>query len=373
VRLTSRLRIGGLIALAGLIISIGAAPSLLRAADHLDAPGTFQSPGSRHDADINDLYVFPNANRTRTVFALTTHPGLGLVTTGATRAYAPDVSYRINIDENGDAVPDRVFAWKFDAPGRGGRQHYALRVYTGYQARLVSVGVLLGEGVTGGSTSLPRDLRVFAGARSDPFFFDLDAFKHVAAGDSSRSFCDGKESDFFAPLNTNAIVLEVPNTLVRPKLNVWASTVGSHGVIDQIGRPAINTVFNSGDDKDTFNRIRPEKQAAYAAGRFRGNVVKTLEAYSATDAADGAYSGAQAGTLAGVLVPDVLPYEVGTVTVGALNGRAPADDVIDNELNLVTGGYPFDGRTGNGGIPSDCIAPHTDYLSTFPYLGKPHV
>ena len=52
---------------------------------------------------------------------------------------------------------------------------------------------------------------------------------------------------------------------------------------------------------------------------------------------------------------------VGTRAAGPLNGRAPADDVIDVELGLVT----------QGAITTDCIGPHT-YLSTFPYLGVAH-
>src|SRR5207249_4765461 len=52
---------------------------------------------------------------------------------------------------------------------------------------------------------------------------------------------------------------------------------------------------------------------------------------------------------------------IGTKPAGPLNGRAPADDVIDVELGLVT----------QGAITTDCVGPHT-YLSTFPYLGVAH-
>jgi hypothetical protein len=100
-------------------------------------------------------------------------------------------------------------------------------------------------------------------------------------------------------------------------------------------------------------------------------VVNTLLAFSGLDT-EGAYSADQANTLAGILLPDVLTYNVGTDTDGALNGRAPQNDPIDLELNLVTGGFAFGGRNGTGAIPSDCVGPHSDYLSSFPYLGVPH-
>lgn len=369
--LTRRARTGVCVLGAGLVIAVGGAPALVHAADHLDAPGSFQSPGARHDADINDLYVFPNADRTRTAFALTTHPGLGLVTTGASQAYATDVSYRINIDTNGDAAPDMVWELRFGRVGKDGTQSYKIREYDGRKASTLHGGAVVGKARTGAVSSIHGDGMVFAGPRSDPFFFDLDAFKHVVAGDPSRSFCDGKQADFFAPLNTNAIVIEVPNAALPANIGVWASTVGPTGLIDQMGRPAINTVFNSGTDKNTFNVTPPAQQPTAAGGKFHDNVVNTLLALSATDP-QGAYSAAEANTLAGVLLPDVLPYAVGTTTVGALNGRAPTDDVIDNELNLVTGGFAFAGRDGTGGIPSDCIGPHADYKASFPYLGDPH-
>ena len=52
--------------------------------------------------------------------------------------------------------------------------------------------------------------------------------------------------------------------------------------------------------------------------------------------------------------------------------RRPRHFHSEPELNLVTGGFGFAGRDGTGGIPSDCISAHSDYLASFPYLGTPH-
>ena len=46
----------------------------------------------------------------------------------------------------------------------------------------------------------------------------------------------------------------------------------------------------------------------------------------------------------------------------ALNGRRLQDDVIDISLGLITG----------GGLKTDNVGPHSDYLPEFPYLGTPH-
>jgi hypothetical protein len=67
--------------------------------------------------------------------------------------------------------------------------------------------------------------------------------------------------------------------------------------------------------------------------------------------------------LANFLLPDVLPYDPAVKqTDGVTNGRSLRDDVIDTELPIVT----------NGLVSTDCVGPHTDYRSVFPYLGAPH-
>ncbi len=125
-----------------------------------------------------------------------------------------------------------------------------------------------------------------------------------------------------------------------------------------MGRPAINTVFNKGNDKNTFNVTQPANQrnAITASGQtFLQVFIADLEAL-------GGYTAAQADGIAKILLPDVLTFDFSS-SAGFLNGRRLQDDVIDIELNLVT----------NGKVTGDGVGPHTDYLSEFPYLGKPHV
>ena len=58
----------------------------------------------------------------------------------------------------------------------------------------------------------------------------------------------------------------------------------------------------------------------------------------------------------------MLPYDPAVAkTDGVTNGRSLADDVIDNELPLVT----------NGLVTTDCVGPHHNYRSSFPFLGAP--
>ena len=136
---------------------------------------------------------------------------------------------------------------------------------------------------------------------------------------------------------------------------------------DQMGRPAINTVFVGSARKNEFNMTIPTQMSA----AFKTDFVNKLNAFG--------YSsnilGLNADAFAGVLVTDVLNVSLTAPTTfydgtNLLTGRALADDVIDVELTLI-----FGGATGgsNPGLTSDHVD-HNDvaFLSTFPYLASPH-
>jgi hypothetical protein len=371
-------------------LTIGAAPILTRAADHLDAPalgGTVVNgqiaPHSEHgDRDINDVYVFrapDNANRT--VIAMTVNPAINLF--GGN--FGRNVRYIFNIDRNGDNKADLAYVARFQrADDADGNQDYRVKKYTGSDARELEDGTTVAWGETNeGNATTRNNLRVWAGVRSDPFFFDLIGFIGTTTLLKTGTAVGGDglgndPTDFFANLNTNAIVISIPNSQLPDTIGVWATTTfysnGHWRKGDQMGRPAINTVFNPAADKDLFNQTAPNRQATAFDGKFRKNVIAGLKFFSSLDT-EGAYSDAQAAALASVLIPDVLKYSRSSSLPAPLNGRALADDVIDVELNVTTGGDPLDlfpNRNATGAVPGDGVGPHTDYLTHFPYLGQPH-
>jgi hypothetical protein len=372
------LRNGGLVAAAGLMLVLGGAPLLVAAADHLDAPalgglsqgGQFDPHSEHGDRDINDIYVF-DAGASHTVFAMTTNPAINLF--GG--SFGTNVRYIFNVDRNGDAVQDLAYVWRF-GPLSGGAQSYTLTRYEGANAVSLATGVPIASGSTAGNgtSSGIGGAMAFAGVRSDPFFFDLTGFVGTVFGLGTDRL--GKNpTDFFSDLNANGLVLEVPNAAIGgTHIGFWGVTTWWNGTAwmpgDQMGRPAINTVFNnslvdpnSGLDKNRFNATPPSQQRTAFGGQFKTNIVTTLENINAalqTGCSD--YGASTANAIANVLLPDMLTYTVGSHAVGPLNGRALGDDVIDTELGLTT----------NGCVTSDGVGPHTDYLSHFPYLGQPH-
>lgn len=365
-----RMRRAASLVLAGAMVAAIGPLGAAGAADHLDAPG-LTSPNNRTDLDINDVYAFAGSDNS-TVLAMTVSPLAG---PGSEFADRRDGTYHFRIDTNGDARPDIAYSF---AVHNGKVQ---VRRATGWKANSPrSLGRTVGYSWVDRARTLRDGTKVFAGLRSDPFFFDLSGFLGTVEGIGDDAL-GSDPTDFFADLNTLAIVIEVPDHKLADSIAVWATTSAPGryrwSQVDRMGRPAINTVVNSsgpivGADsnaKNVFNATQPKHDSV-----FRGGVVAALQAFSALDS-EGSYSDAQAGALADVLLPDVLTFDKSSSLPAPLNGRMLADDVIDVELRIITGGDPlglFADRDADGGVNADGVGPHDDYLDVFPYLGAPN-
>jgi hypothetical protein len=141
---------------------------------------------------------------------------------------------------------------------------------------------------------------------------------------------------------------------------------------DQMGRPAVNTVFVSASSKDAFNTTIPSEQGAMFQSMFETNLTGLSPAY-ANDGDTNAL-GLDAATFTGLLATDVLNVSLdGTTTfydgTNVLTGRALADDVITVELLLIFGGEDF---SENPTLSDDNVSTNDKEFSTsFPYLASP--
>ncbi len=147
---------------------------------------------------------------------------------------------------------------------------------------------------------------------------------------------------------------------------------GNYETSDQMGRPAINTVFIPSDMKDDYNGTIPSEQAA----KYEETIQAGLQALSPAYADEGDMNalGLDAASFASVLATDVLSVSLsGTTTffdgTNVLTGRALADDVITVELLLIFGGEDF---TENPNLSDDNVDENDkSFLSSFPYLATP--
>lgn len=196
---------------------------IIYAADHIDTPAVTNQP-----SDITDLYVFRGADANNLVFVANSQ-GLLTPTTAATAKFDANTVLEFNIDKNGDNVEDLVIQCKYDATTN------KMQVYgpvaptaTGTKSKLegnVTADVTVtAYGAAAVTNTGATGIKVFAGPRDDPFFFDLTRYKAILAGTAPGFANPG--TDTFAGTNVMSVVVEVPKSLIGAtgNINVWLET-----------------------------------------------------------------------------------------------------------------------------------------------------
>ena len=201
----------GLVAVAAVgAVAITSRPA--DAADHTEPPRV----GTEGDAaaDIADFYAWHRdvGGSTKLVLAITF---AGLAAPGEAATYDPDVLYGVHIDNDGDAESDVDLWVRFGQDGAGE-----------WGVQLVGAPGLDGplEGAVESEIE-EGDVKVFAGLRDDPFFFDLDGFTTTL---STGDLAFDSTNDTFAGANVTAIVIELDADGVLAEgetaLQTWATT-----------------------------------------------------------------------------------------------------------------------------------------------------
>mgnify|MGYP002639281491 CR=1 FL=1 len=220
-------------------ISLFVLSIFLISSDHIDAPNV-----SGTSTDIADFYAFEGDDPSNTVFIATLQGILtpGLVTENAT--FDEDVLIEFNIDNTGDFVEDLViqvikrdsimYFFGPTAPVSTGLESNILTSADRYSVEISTIEEL--------HTTNENGMSFFAGPRRDAFYFDFNKYNDIASGDEAPAGFSppGEAEDFFNDLNTLAIVVEVPNSLLGtppehilgtegnisglpPSYNVWVS------------------------------------------------------------------------------------------------------------------------------------------------------
>lgn len=220
------------LALSAVVTLVGGA----RAADHLDSPKTTAEPA----ADITDLYAWMSSDASKLNLVLSVSP---LAAAGS--QFSDAMVYVIHVNSMsayGQTPTETKIICKFYDVSK-------LECWAGDEY------VEGDPSATAGIMSSGGKMKVFAGLRNDPFFFELDGFKEtvklVVAAAPSLTFdangCpavnattstalvtqlkSGKSGaaakDFFANSNVLSLVIQLDKTVVNkggPVLGVWAST-----------------------------------------------------------------------------------------------------------------------------------------------------
>ena len=319
---------------------------------HYSGP-EFGFPHGDARLDFTDMYAFPKpGDASKSILIMNAHPSAGVNPPGPTTAmaFAPNAIYELRIDTNGDTVADIAYRVRFTSSESGAQTATLRRVAGAQAAGIGDDGQIIVEGApvsTGSESRVTEagDYRFFAGWRSDPFFFDTQG---------ALNNLQFTGVDFFAAADVCSIVLEVPNAALGPKkMGLWARTVdGASGKWVQADRGARpnQTPFLAGEQNAAYLAAEPADDA-----RFVPVFAHALEH-------TGGYTPEEATRVARTLLPDVLHYDPTRPASYPDNGRALTNDVVDFFLPLLT----------NGKVTRDNVGPHTDLLTTFPYVSSPH-
>jgi Domain of unknown function (DUF4331) len=319
---------------------------------HYSGPD-FGFPHGDARLDLTDLYAFPKpGDAGKSILIMNVHPAVGVNPPGPTtdEPFATEAVYELKIDTDGDLVANIAYRVRFSSAA-GGAQTATLRRVEGAQAagtgddgQTIIEAAPVSTGREARVTDA-GDYRLFAGWRSDSFFFDtMGALNNLQfTGD-----------DFFADKDVCSIVLEVPNSaLGSGKLGLWHRTVdGRGGKWVQADRGALPSQSNflTGDEKGAYVAAEPKDDT-----RFVPVFAHSLEH-------TGGYTPEEATRAARTLLPDILRYDPKRPASYPDNGRTLSDDVVDGFLSILT----------NGKVTGDKVGPHKDLLATFPYVGAPH-
>jgi len=314
-----------------------------KASDHIDGPQL----ANDHASDINDMYFFldPNDN-TRVVMIMTVNPFLISSEIIGQAIFDHNVRYRFEIENTGDAIPDRFIDVRFTrGVGREtGPQTAFVSIPTGHTVPALTNIPTQGADVADiepPALTVTNDtatgLIFFAGVTDDPFFLDNTAanrfvlssvrnpgnpnrniFRNRAgfnAADGSPAISDhqgpaplqarnagqdqGEGRDTYAGFSTLTIAVSVPVAMLKGpgnELGVNGVTQRQHTQAVQpngqvIGFGSFVTVDREGLPLVNNGLIPPARKDEYngattqadANGLFRADIVQSLRNFGTND------------------------------------------------------------------------------------------
>ena len=286
-----------------------------QASSHREAPLIAQDPM----ADNTDVYAWRNADEPDKVTLIANFVPLQKPDGGPNfYGFDPNVIYEIHVDNNGDAVEDITFQWRFtteirnpgtflyntgvvtsiDDPDLNVRQFYRLvridgprrsGTVTELTGRLPAAFPNIGSrstpdyaSVGGAVQQLPGNIRVFAGPRDEGFYVDLAVFDLLGIG-------AGQSEDSTAGFNVSTLAIQLPiSALTRSRtaptsmtdpnavIGVWSTasrfatrtlTAGAQThsgplvQVSRLGNPLVNEAVIDLARKDAFNGLEPTGDA----------------------------------------------------------------------------------------------------------------
>jgi Domain of unknown function (DUF4331) len=284
--------------------------------DHLDGQ-TLQNMPS---VDVSDFYLFKGTRGV--VFAVNVLP------LSAPGPFHDEALYEVAVDLDGDAVEDLTLRVTFGPADAQGRQEVKLYLVATHADDHNAPGALMAQGYTDTIIIGSNGIRLFAGRAADPFYIEGSVVTAVKTAVNAGSVLDlsgynpDTATNLFAGTNVRTIVVEVPTPyLIKgQQIAAWARTLlptdaTSHSggpyqwrQLDRAANPLISTLFGTDNaSTEAFNTAEPSADRALFGDRVASMVATVVKANNTHP-----YPETYGARVAKLLLPDVLPYRIGT-------------------------------------------------------------
>ena len=227
---------------AGLAFAAAGAVRIAVGSDHQDTPLVELNA----EQDMTDVYAFPSSAPGRIALVLNSRAFLTPAQTPGA-GFDPNLLYQLKIDNDGDALEDKVIQVTFT--GTGSAQQVEVRgpvdppVVGAMQNEVADVSPAV-SGAINTAIGSSTGIQTFAGPRDDPFFIDLEAAFCIlpdrkpstgalsqpcalTANPSAPFFFRTPGINYVAGFNVLSIVVELPSSQIENgapgRLGVWGT------------------------------------------------------------------------------------------------------------------------------------------------------
>ena len=225
---------------AALVAVAVAGVGIARASDHQDNPLVELNPAM----DMSDVYAFPGGAADRIALAMNSRPLLTPAQTPGA-SFDPNILYQFKVDNTGDSKEDKVIQVIFK--GTGSSQTVEVRgpMAAPVLGAMMNTVANVTPAVTGPINQVlgsNTGIQVYAGAREDPFFLDLEQFLRILPdrkpstgplslipdNSAAGTFRDAATAvDALKGSNVLSIVIELPTAQLtaggNAKLGIWGT------------------------------------------------------------------------------------------------------------------------------------------------------
>ena len=334
---------------------------------HLDSPLARQDPR----LNITDQYVFDDDDATVLIMNVRT----SLAGDAQPLGFHEEARYEFRVHLDDSAEENLTFRVAFLAEINGEQAYHVHRLEGADAKDDDALGTEVADGHTGEAGPGRDGVTVWAGRVLDPFFLDLDQLgeidklvQHGEDGDIT-GYPLGRSINTFAGSTVASIVLRIPHRdpalFPDRMIRVWstarlATDAGGWRQVSRAGLPMIWPIFRdaNSDAASQANETHPADDTMNYGKPFREIVAATLVRLGTTTRPE-----AYADAVAQRLLPDTLPYQVGTAAVFGFtdfNGRALGDNAPEVVFSLVT-----NSAVSTGLPPATTAGTRTE---TFPYV-----